>query len=42
MHAFSPRRAIAMGVAILATLAVTTARADAAPIPPPQQYFGFQ
>ncbi len=42
MHAFSARRAIAMGVAILATLAVTAARADAAPIPPPQQYFGFK
>src|SRR4051812_6445635 len=42
MHAFSARRVIATLVAILATLAVTTARADAAPIPPPQQYFGFQ
>jgi Zinc carboxypeptidase len=35
-------RALATLVAILATLAVTAARADAAPIPPPKQYFGFQ
>src|SRR5262245_20083276 len=42
MHALTPRRAIAALVAILATLAVTTARAQAAPVPPPNQYFGFQ
>ena len=34
--------AVAVLVALLAFLAVGSARADAAAIPPPEQYFGFQ
>src|ERR1700754_2973889 len=36
------RRAFALLLAVFAVLAVGVARADAAAIPPPKQFFGFQ
>jgi hypothetical protein len=42
MHALPVRRVFVTLLAALAALAAGSARADAAAIPPPQQYFGFQ